>query len=72
MDNAEDHSRRAELALVLGSSLRVGPACDFPGDVPANGGKLVIINLQRTPMDNRAELVRGRAWREGGVCSLCF
>lgn len=58
---AEDQSAKAEVALVLGSSLRVGPACDFPGSVADRGGKLVIVNLQRTPMDKKAALViRGR------------
>jgi NAD-dependent SIR2 family protein deacetylase len=54
---AWEHTDQAELAIVLGSSLKVGPACDMPVKVAKNGGKLVIINLQHTPFDSRAALV---------------
>lgn len=54
---AWEHTDRADLAIVMGSSLKVGPACDMPVKVAKNGGKLVIINLQRTPFDGRAALV---------------
>ena len=54
---AWEHTDQADLAIVLGSSLKVGPACDMPVKVAKNGGKLVIINLQRTPFDGRAALV---------------
>ena len=58
VDSAWDHTDKADLALVLGSSLKVGPACDMPAQVAKNGGKLVIVNLQHTPFDGRASLVR--------------
>lgn len=57
MNSAWDHTYKADLALVLGSSLKVGPACDMPAQVGKNGGKLVIVNLQHTPFDGRASLV---------------
>ena len=47
----------ADLCLVLGSSLRVTPAAYVPRDVKRHGGKLVIVNLQRTPYDQTADLV---------------
>eukprot|EP00696_Hemimastix_kukwesjijk_P014529 gnl/Hemi2/28544_TR9457_c0_g1_i1.p1 gnl/Hemi2/28544_TR9457_c0_g1~~gnl/Hemi2/28544_TR9457_c0_g1_i1.p1 ORF type:complete len:458 (-),score=132.97 gnl/Hemi2/28544_TR9457_c0_g1_i1:220-1593(-) len=49
-----DHAAKADLCIVLGSSLTVSPACHIPRDVEKNGGKLVIVNLQATPYDGRA------------------
>lgn len=57
VDAAWKHTDKADLALVLGSSLKVGPACDMPAQVAKNGGKLVIVNLQHTPFDGQASLV---------------
>jgi len=45
------HSEEADLHIVLGSSLRVSPACEMPRSTVTKGGKLVIINLQKTPLD---------------------
>jgi len=45
------HSERADLTLVLGSSMRVSPACDLPALSYSNGGIFCICNLQRTPFD---------------------
>ena len=42
-----DHSSIADLALVLGTSMRVTPACELP--VLNKKGNLVIVNLQITP-----------------------
>jgi len=50
-----EHAQKADLCLVLGSSLTVTPAADIPKKV-AKGGRLVICNLQRTPLDSRATL----------------
>jgi len=49
----------AELVIVLGSSCRVSPAADLPEQVGLrgklrNGPKLVIVNLQVTPLDELA------------------
>lgn len=41
----------------MGSSLRVSPANSFPQQCAVNGGRLVIVNLQTTPLDNLATLV---------------
>ncbi|CAE6952597.1 SIRT7 [Symbiodinium sp. CCMP2592] len=53
---------KADLVVVLGSSLSVPTACDLPEEsLPAReskpeGGRLVIVNLQRTPKDDFASL----------------
>ncbi len=44
-------ARGCDLMVVLGSSLRITPACDLPAEALAHGGKLAIINLQRTQLD---------------------
>lgn len=41
----------------MGSSLRVTPAADAPELCASTGGKLVIVNLQKTPLDRPAALV---------------
>lgn len=46
-----------DLLLVLGSSLLVYPVAFYPRKALSNGSKLVIINIQETDMDDRAEVV---------------
>eukprot|EP00811_Abedinium_folium_P034517 NODE_7391_length_1583_cov_4.217720.p2 GENE.NODE_7391_length_1583_cov_4.217720~~NODE_7391_length_1583_cov_4.217720.p2 ORF type:complete len:264 (-),score=101.95 NODE_7391_length_1583_cov_4.217720:790-1560(-) len=46
-----EHSRNANVALVLGTTLSVFPASELPLEVFKAGGKLVICNLQRTGYD---------------------
>ena len=41
----------------MGSSLRVSPANGMPQACAQNGGRLVICNLQKTPLDHYATLV---------------
>eukprot|EP00392_Amoebophrya_sp_AT5.2_P009004 g9032.t1 len=62
-------SDRADLCLAIGSSLTVTPACDYAGWVsgkvkrrlePWKGsaeGRLAIVNIQKTPYDNDADVV---------------
>jgi hypothetical protein len=50
------YGRGADLLVACGASLTVSPSCDMVGDCPKNGGKLVIINLQRTPYDSDCAL----------------
>lgn len=50
-------SQESDLCLVVGSSLTVYPAAAIPEVVKAAGGKLVIINADPTPLDERADLV---------------
>ena len=51
------NSECADVCLAMGSSLRVSPANDMPKSCARNGGRLVICNLQKTPIDNLATLV---------------
>ena len=43
---AKEHSQKCELALAMGTSLRVSPACNLVEHSYHNGGHLVIVNLQ--------------------------
>lgn len=54
---AFEHSDKADLCLALGSSLTVTPASEVCANVIRNGQKLVIVNLQRTPLDSIASIV---------------
>ncbi|CAG9330416.1 unnamed protein product [Blepharisma stoltei] len=51
------NGRNADLCLCMGSSLRVTPAANIPLETKKRGGKLVIVNLQRTPLDDSADMV---------------
>ncbi|XP_050220215.1 NAD-dependent protein deacetylase SRT1 [Mercurialis annua] len=54
---AEKHCRMADLVLCLGTSLQITPACNLPLKCLRGGGKIVIVNLQKTPKDKKASLV---------------
>lgn len=54
---AQDLSEGADLFIVLGSSLQVSPANWFPLDAKKTGAKLVIINMQETPLDEIADII---------------
>ncbi len=54
---AQDAARKADLMIIVGSSLEVAPASDLPMLATRNGAKLIIINLESTPMDVTAEVV---------------
>jgi len=53
---AADACRRADLCLVLGSSLTVYPAAALPEEAYQCGARLVIVNDTPTPLDRRAIL----------------
>lgn len=57
LEASEKASAEADLAICLGTSLQITPACDIPLKTVMTGGKLVIINLQKTPKDKKASLV---------------
>jgi NAD-dependent deacetylase len=57
MQRAEAETLACDLFLVLGSSLVVYPAADFPILAKRNGAKLVIINREPTGLDGHADLV---------------
>lgn len=54
---AEHHSRQADLAVCLGTSLQIQPSGNLPVLSVKNGGKLVIVNLQKTRQDKKATLI---------------
>ena len=47
----------ADLSIAMGSSMRVSPACEMPLGTKLNGGRFVMINLQKTQIDMAADLV---------------
>jgi mono-ADP-ribosyltransferase sirtuin 6 len=53
LERAEWHCQNAELVITLGTSLRIHPAADLP----LLASKMVIVNLQETPVNAKAELV---------------
>ncbi len=56
IDRAWDEAQKSDLMLCLGSSLRITPAADLPYETLKNGGKIVIVNLQKTPLNVDASL----------------
>lgn len=56
LGRAERDLRKADLLLVLGSSLTVNPAAMLPEITLSGGGKVVIVNRQPTPLDRYAAL----------------
>jgi len=50
-------SKNCDLFLVLGSSLVVYPAASMPRIAKRHGAKLVIVNIDPTPLDKTADLV---------------
>ncbi|KAK4275309.1 hypothetical protein QN277_018415 [Acacia crassicarpa] len=57
MGPAEKHCREADIVLCLGTSLQITPACNLPLKALPGGGKVVIVNLQKTTKDKKASLV---------------
>ncbi|MFT9486590.1 NAD-dependent deacetylase [Tepidibacillus infernus] len=57
LDMAEAEAKKADLFIVFGSSLQVSPANYFPSIAKRNGAKLVIVNMEPTPLDDMADLV---------------
>jgi mono-ADP-ribosyltransferase sirtuin 6 len=56
------HTERSDVFLVLGSSLAVTPAADFPIIAKKNGAKLIIINMGETMLDGLADVrIEGKA-----------
>jgi mono-ADP-ribosyltransferase sirtuin 6 len=54
---ARDHADKADLCIVLGSSLTVTPANEIPETVgQKRGAKLAICNLQKTPIDQLTDI----------------
>lgn len=54
LEESEELAQKADLILVLGSSLTVYPAASLPGFALHNGGKLALVNADPTPLDQVA------------------
>jgi len=53
LTEAEIQSNRGDLAIVLGTSMKVPPSCYLPRSIyDKEGGKMVICNLQKTQFDD--------------------
>ncbi|HHN94343.1 MAG TPA: NAD-dependent deacylase [Anaerolineae bacterium] len=57
LNRALEHAARADLMLVVGSSLVVTPASQLPLMVLEHGGRGIIVNLTPTYLDSRAAVV---------------
>ena len=56
---SEEHARRCDLMLALGSSLTVQPAASLVGLALRSGARVVLVNRGKTPYDRKATL---RVW----------
>jgi NAD-dependent deacetylase len=56
LKKAVSESQKADLMLVLGTSLTVYPAASMPEYTLRSGGRIVIVNNMPTPLDSRALL----------------
>lgn len=54
---AQETAGKADLMIIVGTSLEVAPASDLPTLATRNGAKLIIVNLEPTLMDSSAEVV---------------
>jgi NAD-dependent deacetylase len=54
---AEKHCARADVLIVIGSSLEVWPAAALPEKALLNGAHLIIVNLTPTHLDPRAKII---------------
>jgi len=55
LNKAMEHTEKADLVIMLGSSMRVSPACNIPAlcyERKEKPGKFVIVNLQKTHYDD--------------------
>ena len=57
LNQAIAEARRCDLLLMAGSSLSVVPAADLPFLAADNGARVIIVNLEPTDFDLRADLV---------------
>jgi len=56
LKDATNESQKADLMLVLGTSLTVYPASSLPETVIRNGGEIIIVNNMPTPLDYNAAM----------------
>ena len=56
LSKAREEASKADLMIILGSTLVVNPAAMIPGYTLQNGGKIVIVNNMETYLDGKAAL----------------
>ena len=56
LEKSYEEAKKCDLIIVLGSSLQVYPAADIPATVVRRKQKLVICNLQKTPLSSQSAL----------------
>ncbi len=56
LDGAFRAAQRADVMIIVGSSLEVAPANDLPQIALENGAALIIVNLQPTHLDRKARV----------------
>ena len=62
LTDAYARAATADLVLVVGSSLQVYPAADIPLEGVRAGAPMIIVNEERTPFDELAQVViRGKS-----------
>ena len=66
MQQAQEWTERAEIFIIMGSSLQVQPAASFPVVAKHNGALLAIINREATPLDEHADFVH-----QGAIGAFC-
>jgi NAD-dependent SIR2 family protein deacetylase len=59
LNDGFEQCAKADVCLILGSSLRVTPAADMPKGTAKKKGKIFIVNLQSTPLDGYAVRING-------------
>jgi len=65
LNEAMAEARRCDLMLIAGSSLEVTPAADIPILAKESGARTILVNLQPTDFDSRADVVI-----HGDVCEV--
>jgi NAD-dependent deacetylase len=54
---AQQAALRCDVMLVVGTSLEVMPAADLPMLTRRRGGRLILVNRDRTPLDDKADVL---------------
>lgn len=57
MSKSELNCKKSDLILCLGTSLQIMPVGNYPLMTKKNNGKIAIINLQKTRLDQHADIV---------------
>ncbi len=57
LQQARDEVSAADLLIIIGSSLTIYPAATLPSMALSTGTKIIVINVEPTPIDNDADVV---------------